>query len=159
MCEQQEYLVACVNASGESDMFLCDIGKDLQKLEEDALFEYAESQAKNDDYGGPFVVFDPHDQKNIRRILEEIDNRKEVPYRLPMTISFCVGSVSMNATLHVFQEHYDDDKILLGLNNGTLQFPKAMRFCTEVFVVEKDTQIPVAELMELAFLENAVDFL
>jgi hypothetical protein len=57
-------VVACVNASGESDFYFCRVTCSPDEYDEGAHYEIAEDAASSEGYDGPMVVFDENDGPN-----------------------------------------------------------------------------------------------
>lgn len=72
--KQEIFLVACVNANGESDLAVVSVDAALHKKEGEApASDAAIEKAKEQGYEGPFIAFGPSDQRNLRRALAEAE--------------------------------------------------------------------------------------
>jgi hypothetical protein len=54
-------VVACINASGESDFYFCQVACSPEEYDEGAHYEAAENLAATEGYEGPMVTFDEND--------------------------------------------------------------------------------------------------
>jgi hypothetical protein len=70
MTLSRKMLVACTNASGESDLFVCHVDATEAEIEDGDDYHKAEALAEAEGYVWPFVIYNEHEQRHIyRRIL------------------------------------------------------------------------------------------
>ncbi len=67
-------LVACINASGQSDVFTTDFKQSEVDPVDHAHIEKAIELAEEAGYGGPFVVFEPHEFDYMRAALKAAES-------------------------------------------------------------------------------------
>lgn len=73
-------IVACRNSSGEADMFSCTLEATQDEYLLGKHYDFAEKLAEESGYEGPFVSFDPSEQKNIADQVTELDC--PIPFQL-----------------------------------------------------------------------------
>lgn len=124
-------MVACINANGESDLFVCTVHCTAAQRANGDHYEMAEEMALEAGYEGSFVGFDPDEQRNLARQVSELDC--PVPFALndndsgdndPISGSLLFGSEGVSVSLlgHSDCGSTDDAGIVAWLDcwNGTV---------------------------------------
>lgn len=75
-------LVACVNANGEPDLARLTVLATDHEQEHGEHYEKARSMAQEDGYEPPFICYDEADQRNIFRVMREIQSEQDESKRL-----------------------------------------------------------------------------
>ncbi|WP_286241150.1 hypothetical protein [Neptuniibacter halophilus] len=79
--------VACKNANGEADMFVCTLDVTESDVDLGNHYDLAEQEAVESGYEGPFVCFDEHEQHNILRVTGDLPKARDVPAMKPEEIT------------------------------------------------------------------------
>ncbi len=95
-------VVACANASGESDFFIADVFASQEEYANGVHYDRAKALAVESDYSGPFVCFDSSEQHRIHNIASLLASRErdQAPPVLPKIVKDIVeGLLKENVTL------------------------------------------------------------
>jgi hypothetical protein len=73
MKTEQKVMIACTNANGESDMFVCAVEVSDSEYQNGVHYDLAKVVAEENGYEAPYVCFDQHEQKNLARKLSMLE--------------------------------------------------------------------------------------
>lgn len=122
---KQKIFVACTNANGEADMFVCEVESTQEEITNGKHYEKAKSLALENGYEGNFVCFDANEQSNIARQVTELECLVPSTQSLEFAIQleggliqniFCKDSKNIDCTFAVFD--YDTE----GLGEDELSY-------------------------------------
>lgn len=92
---KKKVMIACTNANGESDLFVCTVEVSEAEYDNGIHFDRAIEMAENEGYDAPYVCFDEQDQKNIARHVSKLDC--PVPFELKDKESTINGNLLFEA--------------------------------------------------------------
>lgn len=72
LINEHNVAVACYNANGDADLVVVTTRVTEEQYQNGEHYDLATTSVEKDDYCGPFVCFDEHEQKNIHRVLSEL---------------------------------------------------------------------------------------
>lgn len=105
---QKTIAVACSNANGEADIFICEVASTPEQRDNGEHYERAIEQAEADDYEGPFVCFDHSEQARIKAAATELKTPSQKlttwennAYQFPRLLS------EIRATVDISPENWD----------------------------------------------------
>ncbi|MFV8385058.1 hypothetical protein ACNO5E_13295 [Vibrio parahaemolyticus] len=88
-------MVACRNANGEADMYVCDVTVTDEAFQLGKHYDIAEAMAEAEGYEPPFLCFDKNEQRNIARQVSKLD----CPIPFPLTDKSDDYGDSVNAAI------------------------------------------------------------
>lgn len=113
--------VACINASGESDLFITKVSITNEEFKNNKHIEVAMENASDEGYDHPMICFDKSDMNNILRVVPELSTPEaDIADSKTIQLSFDIVAGGVDQELEVINESYDEESIIEGLKCGNL---------------------------------------